>query len=218
MARLSVEHYRANAAMTPENNRKSSRFRSMFKSRSSMSPSTLSTSTDGKFLPQNDSQVLPASPTSPTVKAGFEQVGLLPSERTSLTDAKRKIETHGGHHVAEALERQEKELKGVSVPHNIDTALDGAGVGHQDHTANEALLKSRQEEANVIAEAFQKSLAEHGAESAEHNEKKVSFDDGPSHTLRRTKSRQHLKDVDSTDVFEAGAGKFFYQSTRHLQY
>lgn len=207
MARLSVEHYRANAAMTPENTRKSSRFRDMFKSRSSMSPPFISANSDKKSSTETDSPGHPVSPTSPTVKAGFEQVGLLPNERTSLTDIKRELEIHGGHKVVEVLEQQEKGLKGVSVPHDLDTALDGASVDHQDYAAKQALQRSREEEADVIAEAFQKSLSEHGATATEHNEsrqKAVSFDEGPSHTLRRAKSQEHLKDLRPTDAVVTG--------------
>jgi hypothetical protein len=73
MARLSAEHYRANTSMTPEHTRKSGRLRDIFKSRSSASP------TDMSKLQPPDPSPLP----SPTVKVGFEQVGLLPSERGS---------------------------------------------------------------------------------------------------------------------------------------
>ncbi|OAK96857.1 hypothetical protein IQ06DRAFT_308795 [Phaeosphaeriaceae sp. SRC1lsM3a] len=99
MARLSVERYRANAATTPENTRKNSRFRGIFRSRASMSPSTGPAKSNPKSPSQTNSQVPPASPTSPTVKPGFEQVGLLPSERTSSGDVKRELENHGGYHI-----------------------------------------------------------------------------------------------------------------------
>lgn len=213
MARLSVEHYRANAAMTPETTRKSSRFRDMFKSRSSMSPPIVTANSDKKSSTETDSPAPPISPTSPTVKAGFEQVGLLPSERTSLADTKRELDNHGGHHIVEVLEQQDKDLKGVSVPHDLDTAPDGASVGYQDRAAKQALQKSREEEADVIAEAFQKSLSEHGGMATEHNEnrqKAVSFEESPTHTLRRTKSRKHLKDVRPTDTVLTGSITLYF--------
>ncbi|KAL7775537.1 hypothetical protein CFE70_009380 [Pyrenophora teres f. teres 0-1] len=75
MARLS-----APANETPKTERKSNRFRGMFKHRpdssASSSPATLTKA------PQTiDSSPLP----SPTVKPGFQQIGLLPSERPSFS-------------------------------------------------------------------------------------------------------------------------------------
>ncbi|KAK1916516.1 hypothetical protein P3342_012140 [Pyrenophora teres f. teres] len=75
MARLS-----APANETPKTERKSNRFRGMFKHRpdssASSSPATLT-----KASQTIDSSPLP----SPTVKPGFQQIGLLPSERPSFS-------------------------------------------------------------------------------------------------------------------------------------
>ncbi|KAF1912069.1 hypothetical protein BDU57DRAFT_564721, partial [Ampelomyces quisqualis] len=208
MARLSVEHFRASATMTPEQVRKSSRFRDMFKSRSSMSPSTGASVT--KLPLESSIASPPASPTSPTVKPGFETVGLLPSERISLVNAKTELENNGGTHVAEVLEEQKQELKGVGIPHNMDTALDDANVSRNDMAGKKTLENERAEEANVIAEAFGDAIAEHQAEAAEPSqdatpersstlgvrEEKLS-----QHILRRCRSRQNLSISGSENPF-----------------
>lgn len=163
MARLSVEHFRANATMTPEQVRKSGRFRDIFKSRSSLSPSTNSSTTK---LPQAaDTESPPTSPTSPTVKPGFETVGLLPSERVSFADAKTELEKRGGTHVADVLEKQEKFSKGVGILHDVDTSLDAANVSRVDMAGKKAQEDERFEEANVIAEAFGDAIAMHSEEA-----------------------------------------------------
>jgi hypothetical protein len=64
----------------------------------------------------------PTSPISPTVKPGFERVGLLPSERESLVDLKRELEDHGGNRIAEVLEKQEEELIDVGSARDLDAA------------------------------------------------------------------------------------------------
>jgi hypothetical protein len=156
MARLSVEHYRANANMTPDHGRKSSRFRDIFKSRSSLSPSTASI-TD-KSTPGPSSPPPPISPTTPTVKHGFEKIGLLPSERSSLLDVQCELENHGGARVAEALKRQGEERKIVDVPHNLDTALSNTGAVRVERIAKEATENQQSPEANVIADALKNTL------------------------------------------------------------
>jgi hypothetical protein len=156
MARLSVEHYRANANMTPDHGRKSSRFRDIFKSRSSLSPSTASI-TD-KSTPGPSSPPPPISPTTPTVKHGFEKIGLLPSERSSLLDVQCELENHGGARVAEALKRQGEERKIVDVPHNLDTALSNTGAVRVKRIAKEATENQQSPEANVIADALKNTL------------------------------------------------------------
>jgi hypothetical protein len=179
MARLSVEHFRANAVMTPEHSRRSSRLLSIFRSRPSNSPSNMeitasSPSVSGQFAP-------PASPTSPTVKAGFEKVGILPSERSSFVEAKSELEQHGGSRVADVLSKQVEELKGVSVPHNVDTSLQAANLGHQDEIIKQAVQQEKEVEANVIADAFKDALSEHQNEQASHA---VVHGDGENHKLR----------------------------------
>lgn len=196
MARLSVEHYRANATTTPENTRKNSRFRGIFRSRASMSLSTGPAKSNPKSPSQTNSQVPPASPTSPTVEPGFEQVGLLPSERTSSGDVKRELENHGGHHILKVLKNQEKDLKDASVPRNIDSALDRVGSGRHDHAAKDELRESCDEDVTTIADAFREKSLNHGAEANDINQtimEESGQADGTLHTLRRTKSRQHLR-------------------------
>jgi hypothetical protein len=179
MARLSVEHFRANAVMTPEHSRKSSRLLGIFKSRPSNSPSNMdltacSPPVLGQFAP-------PASPTSPTVKPGFEKVGILPSERSSFIEAKSELEQHGGSRVADVLSKQVEELKGVSVPHNVDTSLQAANAGHQDEIIKKAVQQEKENEANVIADAFKDALSEHQKEEAGVA---VAHGDGEKHKLR----------------------------------
>jgi hypothetical protein len=147
MARLSIEHYRANTNMTPD--RKTRRLRGMFKSRSSTgSPSTADVSINS---PTGTSAMSsPTSPISPSVKPGFEKVGLLPSERESLVDLKRELLDNGGKRVAEVL---------------IDAdAMLGA----------DAVRTKTGEEMNVIAGASQNALALHQADGPDHLEEEVS--------------------------------------------
>ncbi|RMZ68848.1 hypothetical protein GMOD_00002724 [Pyrenophora seminiperda CCB06] len=73
MARLSTP-----AADTPKSERKSNRFREIFKHRASSSAS----STPARFI--EASQAIDPSP-SPSVKPGFQKIGLLPCERISLS-------------------------------------------------------------------------------------------------------------------------------------
>jgi hypothetical protein len=133
---------------------------------------------------------------SPTVKPGFKTVGLLPSERVSFADAKNELEKNGGSHVAEVLEEQEKHLKGVDVPHNIDTALDAANVSRVDMAVKKARDDDRVEEANVIAEAFGDAIATHHQEAAEsaqdiptetESSVQVPEDNASPRVLRRSK-------------------------------
>ncbi|KAH7381216.1 hypothetical protein DE146DRAFT_772721 [Phaeosphaeria sp. MPI-PUGE-AT-0046c] len=183
--------------MTPENTRRNSRFRDMFRSRSSMSPKITVTKSDSKSQPHPGLEDHPTSPTLPTVKPGFEQVGLLPSERISFTDSKRQLENHGGHHVVEVLDKQDKDQTGVSVPHNIVTALDDAGVSRQDHAANDALRKSLEEAADLVAGAFRESTSEYDVRPTKGGRgfaKEDSEHGALLHKLRRTMSRQHLKE------------------------
>ncbi|KAF2825470.1 hypothetical protein CC86DRAFT_407680 [Ophiobolus disseminans] len=150
--------------MTPDHPRKSSRLRDMFKSRSSLSPSTHETS---KKLLVSGTASPPATPISPTIKIGFEQVGLLPSERSSFAEASSELEHNGGARVAEVLMKQREELKGQSIPHNVDTALDTANVGHSDEIAKRVMKQEKDNEANVIAEAFQDALMKHKEEATQ---------------------------------------------------
>jgi hypothetical protein len=119
MARLSTEHYRANASKTPD--RKTSRLRGIFKSRSSTgSPSTADAGAKSPTGPSSMSP--PTSPISPTVKPGFEKIGLLPSERKSLVNLKSELEDYGGKRIAEALEKQEEELIDVGSARDLYAA------------------------------------------------------------------------------------------------
>ncbi|KAI8931811.1 hypothetical protein NX059_011448 [Plenodomus lindquistii] len=78
MARLSVEHFKSNPN-TPQPERHKNRLRDMFKPRSSSSAST-----SPAVLTKNQLTSPTSSSMSPTIKPGFEQIGLLPSERSSL--------------------------------------------------------------------------------------------------------------------------------------
>ncbi|KAL5114323.1 hypothetical protein ACEQ8H_007798 [Pleosporales sp. CAS-2024a] len=121
MARLSVEHYRANANMTPDHVRKTSRIRDMFKHRPSNAKSP-SGSLAGS--PPTKTALSPlVAPISPTVRPGFDQVGLLPSERDPIIDVKKALESNGGTRVAEVLAKHVAGLEDVSAPHSLDTGM-----------------------------------------------------------------------------------------------
>ncbi|KAH7069805.1 hypothetical protein BKA63DRAFT_606161 [Paraphoma chrysanthemicola] len=166
MARLSVEHYRANAAMTPEHPRKSGRLRDIFK-RSSASPQVMTTLNKSPEEPQSSSQASPASPLSPTIKAGFEQVGLLPSQRSFLVDATKELETHGGGHLAKVLARQEEKVRTVGAPHNLDTGSDVSQATHADETVKNDQKDKRAAEKILMAEGFQGASHKHQEDHAE---------------------------------------------------
>lgn len=149
MARLSVEHFRANSVMTPEKSRKSSRLRDMFKSRSSLSPST---TTDKR---RDSADVSPL--TSPTLKTGFEKVGLLPSERNSLapTEKDPKVahdpkDTLGANDTPEAMstiaEKTEKQPEMVSskTSNSLDDAFRELFEKHQKECAKDEAEASEQ--------------------------------------------------------------------------
>ncbi len=98
MARLSKEHYRDSPA-TPSST--SNRLKNVFRRRMN----STSSSTSPKSPP-----LLGSPLPSPTVKPGFDTVGLLPSERTSLETAKRLLDTNGGKMIKQAIERDLGEL------------------------------------------------------------------------------------------------------------
>jgi hypothetical protein len=154
MARLSIEHYRANTNMTPD--RKTSRLRGMFKSRySTGNPLAADVSTNS---PDGTGAVSPpTSPISPSVKPGFEKVGLLPSERESLVDLKRELLDNGGKRVAEVLDKQEVELIDADAVHGADAVEVKTGG-----------------EMNVITEASQNALALHRTDGLDDLEEELS--------------------------------------------
>jgi hypothetical protein len=164
MARLSVEHYRANANMTPEHVRKTGRLRDMFKSRSSAGPLTPNAATKSPTGPSTRSP--PTSPTSPSVKPGFETVGLLPSERVSFTDVKIQLEDNGGKRIVEALEEHSNELAGIGTLPTVDTSLGASCAGHVHEDLHGTDEVQNDDEVNVVAEAFQDALLKHQEEQA----------------------------------------------------
>jgi hypothetical protein len=103
---------------------------------------------------------------SPSVKPGFETVGLLPSERQSLVDVKSQLQHNGGKRVAEALEQHDNELTGISTVPTADTSLGASGAGYvnKDLHGNDEVQKD--DEVNVIAKAFQDALLKHREEQA----------------------------------------------------
>lgn len=158
MARLSVEHYRANATMTPEHARKTKRFRDMFL-RGSMSPRTPSASE----MPTSE-----IPPQALTFKPGFERVGVLPSERSSLLDITRELEMNDGPNIAEVLREQAAAPKGSGAAHSVDNKLEPTGVHSQEDGASMAGEKQHKEaEADDFAEAFKTTLSEHQAKPSE---------------------------------------------------
>jgi hypothetical protein len=213
MARLSVEHYRAKADMTPEHVRKSSRLRNMFKSRSTSTNSLIDPST--RSPPAKSPLSPPNPPTSPSVKPGFEQVGLLPSEQESIMDVKTALEDNGGSRVAEILEKQVQDLKGYSVPHNVDTKLDVVGADHVDQDAKTAKEKRHCERIHKIAVEFKAAVADDQNVNAGRceNDEKGSLLKGirvlgetnetPIHILRHSKSQEEL----SAENYESSSTK-----------
>jgi hypothetical protein len=206
MARLSVEHDRVNAAMTPENTRKANRFRDMFK-RSSASPQAAANPTEPATKLMQPSS--PTSPLSPTVKPGFEKIGFLPSERSSLLDATKVLEDHGGSNLADVLARQEVELKGVSVPHNLNTCLGISQATHADEAAQKEHMESKTEEASFIAEAFKDALTRHQEDHAKGEPDAGEGQCSPPRPSDLGGSRSLLKEtaVPQSSGFTRGAGK-----------
>ncbi|EAT80130.2 hypothetical protein SNOG_12317 [Parastagonospora nodorum SN15] len=208
MARLSVEHYRANATMTPDHVRKSSRFRDIFRSRSSSNNSLVDTMT--RSSPVKSPLSPPTSPTSPTIRPGFDQVGLLPSEQEPISDVKQALQDSGGCRVAQALENQVRDLRGVSVPHNLDTRLDMAGVGTTDEAAKNFQETEKTREVNQIAEAFKDAMMENKSQRAEgvvKGEPMESVDsvnnikDVPLRSLSHSKSQEELREKGRDSAF-----------------
>ncbi|KAH5063884.1 hypothetical protein HBH95_217430 [Parastagonospora nodorum] len=218
MARLSVEHYRANATMTPDHVRKSSRFRDIFRSRSSSNNSLVDTMT--RSSPVKSPLSPPTSPTSPTIRPGFDQVGLLPSEQEPISDVKQALQDSGGCRVAQALENQVRDLRGVSVPHNLDTRLDMAGVGTTDEAAKNFQETEKTREVNQIAEAFKDAMMENKSQRAEgvvKGEPMESVDsvnnikDVPLRSLSHSKSQEELREkgrMESSTTGNAGDSAF----------
>ncbi|KAH5592712.1 hypothetical protein HBI45_205660 [Parastagonospora nodorum] len=216
MARLSVEHYRANATMTPDHVRKSSRFRDIFRSRSSSNNSLVETMT--RSSPVKIPLSPPTSPTSPTIRPGFDQVGLLPSEQEPIIDIKQALQDSGGSRVAQALENQVRDLRGVSVPHNLDTRLDMAGVGTTDEAAKNFQETEKTREVNQIAEAFKDAMMENKSQRAEgvvKGEPMESVDsdnnikDVPLRSLRHSKSQEELREKSRMESSTKGGDSAF---------
>jgi hypothetical protein len=214
MARLSVEHYRANANMTPEHMRKSSRFRDMFRSRPSSSNTLVSPVT--RSPPAKSTLSPPVSPTSPTVRPGFDKVGLLPSEQGSVMDVKQALEESGGSRVVQVLEKEVKELKGVSAPHTRDTELDVASMGHVDGVAKSYQETEHTREVNKIAEAFTNAMSKSKDEDAERSANVATGGDpvlssvetkSPLQCLRHLQSHKELKTSDGVASSIAANGK-----------
>ncbi|KAH7397458.1 hypothetical protein BKA66DRAFT_566564 [Pyrenochaeta sp. MPI-SDFR-AT-0127] len=142
MARLSEEHYKSNPS-TPI--RKSSRFKEMFKRR----PSPLSSSTSPNSLTKLPIMESPIP--SPKIDPGFEQVGLLPSERISLDEAKHLLEKNGGKAIKKAIEEDMKGIEMKNVPHKFDNS---SNVSDAKETGNvtEMAAQHSQRQGNSAAQ------------------------------------------------------------------
>ncbi|KAF1850097.1 uncharacterized protein K460DRAFT_271677 [Cucurbitaria berberidis CBS 394.84] len=149
MARLSEEHFKSNTS-TPA--RKPSRFKEIFRHR----PSTSSNSTSPNTLTSSAPIASPLA--SPKMRLGFEKVGLLPSERTSLDAAKRELENNGGSAVSEAMEMEVHELSGEIAPHNLETGLNISGTTHADEVAEMTGNQKRGKEEQGFEQSFEKFL------------------------------------------------------------
>jgi hypothetical protein len=115
MARLS-----APANETPKTERKSKGIRNLFKHRPSSSASS-SPATLANLPPLNDSSPLPSS----TVRSGFKQVGLLPSERSysSLFHRGKQEEQGRESSVSATTKEEEPSPKSSKKPQNKDCGL-----------------------------------------------------------------------------------------------
>jgi hypothetical protein len=169
-----------------------------------------------KSPPEPTATPTPVSPLSPSLRPGFEKVGLLPSERSSLMDATRELEQNGGSRVTEALRDQAKELQEVSVPHNVDTTLDVAEVNHADQAAKQALEDLRGEEANEIAQAFYDALSKHSIDQRATQKEAATEDNstiqGPdnvdtAHIPSQPKLQEQIKDLTDSDFLVPKEGR-----------
>jgi hypothetical protein len=187
MARLSIEHYRATAAMTPDHARKSSRILGIFKSRSNLSPSTVSTAQN--FIPDSVPLSPPTSLTALTSKPGFEKVGVHPSERTLLFELQRELD--GGTRISEALGMQEMELGSVGKPHNLDTTSDDVNVQLEDEASGEVVKVGQNGEENPTMDLCKATLVKPQAvqEGSKNNSKRKGPPLQPSPAEDATTSR-----------------------------
>jgi hypothetical protein len=97
------------------------------------------------------------SPIPPSLKPGYEKVGLLPCERESLVNLKKELLDNGGKRVAEVLDKQERELT------DADAVLD-----------EDAVEMKTGEETNIIAEASRNELVPRQADGLDVLEEEVS--------------------------------------------
>jgi hypothetical protein len=146
---------------------------------------------------------------------GFDQVGLLPSEQEPIIDIKQALQDSGGSRVAQALENQVRDLRGVSVPHNLDTKLDMAGVGTTDEVAKKFQETEKTKEVKQIAEAFTDAMMENRSQRAEGvvkgepMESVVSdnnIEDVPLRSLRHSKSQEELRERSRMESSTTGNG------------
>lgn len=126
MARLSVEHYQSNPG-TPRPERKSNRFRELFKHLPSSSPSA---SPNLLVKPQPASSKLDL----PNFKPGFEKIGLLPNERSSFEAVQRRVTgSFGGQDLLDMINQKETNISSMELGDfeaSANVALDAA-VGAQ---------------------------------------------------------------------------------------
>lgn len=95
---------------------------------------------------------------SENLKPGFKKVGLHPSERVVSDEGERKKES-----LSASLARQEEELKDVSVPHGLDTALQASEVkspqGLAKPVVEESLPTAKDEQSNdIVPDEIAKAL------------------------------------------------------------
>jgi hypothetical protein len=211
MARLSIEHYRTNGAMTPDHFRKPGRILGIFKSRSSLSLPTSNTANDSLPGPVSSSPL--DSTASPTVKSGFEKVGILPSERKSLSEAQKQLENNGGNHVAQVLEMYEKNLKIVGVPYNLGAAVDDESVQPVGEAAYKETEKWQNKETGTTVDAVKSMLLKHEAENK--GSKANAESTNPMHGLSLLENVTELR-VTSSRVSENGKTLFVLECAREL--
>ncbi|CAO2647510.1 Nn.00g084320.m01.CDS01 [Neocucurbitaria sp. VM-36] len=157
MARLSEEHFKSNAS-TPS--RKSDRIRNMFRHRQRSSSVSPSSNVTANSTPADN------PPLSPTIKLGFEKVGLLPSERSSLDTAKQDLENNGGVAVSKAIKMEVQELNGDIISHRPDTELDISATTAADEEACATEYEKYGKNEDSFEPAFKEELSKQRNEHA----------------------------------------------------
>jgi hypothetical protein len=194
MARLS-----APANDTPKSERKSKGIRNLFKHRPSYSASS-SPVTPANLPPLTNSSPLP----SPTIRSGFKQIGLLPSERSYSNLFRRAKQQEGGSTVS-VEEGQSPTSAGSSYNKT-------AGLRDEE----DELEKMRQESQSRL-ESLNDVLSKYPTEQAAHEAAiaEVAATDMPPVALIEEDKRSSLPLGSSHKIAEAMHGRHPYHLSSH---